>query len=247
LPTVVDTVVTALAAAIPERIPAAHHGVMGGASIVFFGVDPKTKRRFVTQSIEGAGWGGRPTEDGESGSVSICQGDVRNASIEGLEMKSPILVENRGYRPDSGGAGKFRGGVGLEIRASSFVEGRWNMDRPSRVLCPPWGLWGGKPGVTAAFFTRKPGENDFQSTYGFRLALPPGTEVLLRTSGGGGWGDPLDRDPERVRVDVVEELVSREAASKLYGVVIREDLSLDESATVSLRRERASSRAAAPA
>ncbi len=244
LPTVVDTVVTALAPAMPDRIPAAHHGVMGGASIVFFGNDPKTGKRFVTQSIEGAGWGGRPTEDGESGSVSICQGDVRNASIEGIEMKSPILVENRGYRADSGGAGRFRGGVGLEIRASSFVEGRWNMDRPARTLCPPWGLWGGKAGVTAEFFTRKPGENAYQPTYGFRLPMPPTTQVLLRTSGGGGWGDPLERDPDRVRFDVVEELVSREAASKLYGVVLREDLSLDEGATASLRREMQASPAA---
>ena len=95
VPTVVDTIVTALADAMPDRVPAGHHGLLGGA-VAFFGVHPKTQRRFVVQSIEGGGWGGRPTEDGESGTVSVCQGDVRNGSIEGIELKCPVLVESRG-------------------------------------------------------------------------------------------------------------------------------------------------------
>ena len=97
VPTVVDTIVKALAQAMPDRVPAGHHGLLGGA-VVFFGVHPKTKRRFVVQSIEGGGWGGRPFEDGESGTVSVCQGDVRNGSIEGIELKCPVLVESRGLR-----------------------------------------------------------------------------------------------------------------------------------------------------
>ena len=92
VPTVVDTIVAALAKAMPDRVPAGHHGLLGGA-VVFFGVHPKTNRRFVVQSIEGGGWGGRPYEDGESGTVSVCQGDVRNGSIEGIELKCPVLVE----------------------------------------------------------------------------------------------------------------------------------------------------------
>ena len=80
-----------------DRVPAGHHGLLGGA-VVFFGVHPKTKRRFVVQSIEGGGWGGRPYEDGESATVSVCQGDVRNGSIEGIELKCPVLVEGRALR-----------------------------------------------------------------------------------------------------------------------------------------------------
>src|SRR5712692_9982427 len=140
VPTVVDTILTALAPAIKDRIPAAHHGLLGGA-VVFFGVDPKTGKRFVVQSLEGGGWGGRPFEDGESGSVTICQGDVRNGSIEAIELKSPVLVEERSLRPDSGGAGKFRGGLGIDRRVRNLVEGRWNLHRPRRIDCPPWGLW----------------------------------------------------------------------------------------------------------
>src|SRR5215467_11948129 len=91
VPMVVDTIVAALAPAMPERVPAGHHALLGG-SVVFFGMHPQTNRRFVVQSIEGGGWGGRPFEDGESGTVSVCQGDVRNGSIEGIELKCPVLV-----------------------------------------------------------------------------------------------------------------------------------------------------------
>ncbi len=94
VPTVVDAIVMALADAMPDRVPAGHHALLGGA-VVFFGTHPKTKRRFVVQSIEGGGWGGRPFEDGESGTVSVCQGDVRNGSIEGIELKCPVVVESR--------------------------------------------------------------------------------------------------------------------------------------------------------
>ncbi len=251
LPTVVDTIVRSLAPAIPDRIPAAHHGVMGGGSIIFAGVDPKTKRRFVTQSIEGAGWGGRPTEDGENGSVSICQGDVRNGSIEGMELKVPILIENRGFRPDSGGPGKFRGGVGLLVRSRSLIDGRWNLQQSDRRNCPPWGLWGGMDGTYSECFVRKPGENDFKPTYGFRTPLPAESVVSTRTGGGGGWGDPLEREIARVREDVLNEFVSREAAAKYYGVVVNDDLSVDEAATAAqrarLKAERASDAESVPA
>src|SRR6266550_2176279 len=97
VPTVVDAIVMALAKAMPDRVPAGHHALLGGA-VVFFGTHPKTKRRFVVQSIEGGGWGGRPFEDGESGTVSVGQGDVRNGSIEGIELKCPVVVEARELR-----------------------------------------------------------------------------------------------------------------------------------------------------
>ena len=127
VPMVVDTIVAALARAMPERVPAGHHGLLGGA-VVFFGTHPKTNRRFVVQSIEGGGWGGRPSEDGESGTVSVCQGDVRNGSIEGIELKCPVLIEGRMLRRDSGGAGKYRGGLGIDMRVRNLVDGKWNFE-----------------------------------------------------------------------------------------------------------------------
>ncbi|MFL4979729.1 MAG: hydantoinase B/oxoprolinase family protein, partial [Xanthobacteraceae bacterium] len=134
VPTVVDAVVAALAQAMPERVPAGHHGLLGGA-VVFFGQHPKTGRRFIVQSLEGGGWGGRPFEDGVSATVSVCQGDVRNGSIEGIELKCPVLVEGRELRSDSCGAGKFSGGLGIDMRVRNLVEGKWNFEQTRRAKC----------------------------------------------------------------------------------------------------------------
>ena len=235
VPTVVETIVTSLASAMPERIPAAHHGLLGG-SVVFFGVHPKSKRRFVVQSIEGGGWGGRPFEDGESATVSVCQGDVRNGSIEGIELKCPVLVKARSLRRDSGGAGKYRGGLGIDMQVRNFVDGKWNFERANRRGCPAWGLWGGRPGESGGYYLRRPGESEYRAMHGSHKPVTANSEVIVRTGGGGGWGEPLERVPERVRWDVLEEFVSKEAAGEIYGVVLREDLSVDEAATLALRQ-----------
>ena len=140
--------------AMPDRVPAGHHGLLGGA-VVFFGIHPKTGRRFVVQSIEGGGWGGRPSEDGESGTVSVCQGDVRNGSIEGIELKCPVMVESRALRriraaPANTAAARHR------YAGSQSVEGLWNFEQTRRAQRPPWGLWGGTSGETEAYLLRLP-------------------------------------------------------------------------------------------
>jgi len=234
VPMVVDTIVAALAPAMPERVPAGHHGLLGGA-VVFFGTHPQTNRRFVVQSIEGGGWGGRPFEDGESGTVSVCQGDVRNGSIEGIELKCPVLVEGRALRTDSGGAGKYRGGLGIDMRVRNLVEGKWNFELVRRNQCPPWGLWGGEPGEYGMYLVREPGEGEFRVAGGAHHAVPVRTEVIVRTGGGGGWGDPLERDPSAVRADVQEGFISARSARERYGVVLGDDLTVDHAATEAAR------------
>jgi N-methylhydantoinase B len=234
VPMVVDTIVAALAPAMPERVPAGHHGLLGGA-VVFFGTHPQTNRRFVVQSIEGGGWGGRPFEDGESGTVSVCQGDVRNGSIEGIELKCPVLVEGRALRTDSGGAGKYRGGLGIDMRVRNLVEGKWNFELVRRNQCPPWGLWGGEPGEYGMYLVREPDEREFRVAGGAHHAVPVRTEVIVRTGGGGGWGDPLERDPMAVRADVQEEFISARSAREHYGVELRDDLTVDDAATEAAR------------
>jgi N-methylhydantoinase B len=237
LPTVVDTTLRALATAMPDRIPAAHSGTLGGAG-TFFGVDPRTGQRVVSQSIEGAGWGGRPWEDGESASVSVCQGDVRNAPIENTELKCPVIVESRGLRPDSAGAGQYRGGFGLMVRQRNLVEGSWGLRDPGRSLCPPWGLFGGQSAQVARNHLCPPGSTEFQQVDAPRQWAPPGSTTLVMTAGGGGWGDPLDRDPEQVRYDVLEELVSPEVARDQYGVVLDPATrTVDTAATAALRAD----------
>jgi len=246
VPTVVDTIVVALAKAMPDRVPAGHHGLLGG-SVVFFGLHPKTKRRFIVQSIEGGGWGGRPFEDGESATVSVCQGDVRNGSIEGIELKCPVLVESRALRQDSCGAGRYRGGLGLDMKVRNLVEGKWNFERTRRSKCPPWGIAGGTAGEPGGNLLKLPGEKAFKWITGANIPVPLNSLAIVRTGGGGGWGDPLERDAALVATDAAEGLISRRAAHELYGVVLRGSMSLDEGATQRLRDRLRSRRKVRPA
>lgn len=237
IPSVVDTIFKAMAPLLPDRIPAGHLGVLG-ETIVFFGTDPDTGKGFVTQSIEGGGWGGRPWEDGESASVSICQGDVRNSPIEKMELKWPIVVESRELRRDSGGPGQFRGGLGMATRVRNLVEGSWTLSDTGRAQYPPWGLRGGKSGAASDHLLRLPNESKFKSVNVIRHRVPANAEALVISAGGGGWGDPLKRDPERVRRDVQDGYISRKAAREEYGVIlISGTLEIDRERTASLRKK----------
>jgi N-methylhydantoinase B len=236
LPTVVDTIFLALEPALRGRLPAAHMGVLGGP-IVFFGHDPRTRQPFVTQSIEGGGWGARPTGDGESASVSVCQGDVRNAPIEKMELRWPILVRRRELRADSGGPGQHRGGLGVETEVEGLVEGHWSLTDMGRQAYPPWGIEGGKPGATSASLMKLPTEDAFKPVNLVRHMVPAGTAAVIATAGGGGWGNPLNRNPKLVRQDVLDGYVTIESAALDYGVVINpQTMEIDAAGTQALRR-----------
>jgi N-methylhydantoinase B len=237
LPTVVDVIWRCFAQALPDRIPAAHSGSLG-AAFSFSGINPRSGQRFVAMSIESGGWGGRPDEDGQDVSMSVCQGDVRNSPIENIELKTPLIVLERSLRQDSGGAGLHRGGLGIATRARSLVAGRWNSSSGSggRVSCPPWGLQGGKPGKTAETLVKGPAEAEFHLPAGAGFQSEAGSEILYRTAGGGGWGNPAWRDPERVLEDVREGYISLASARADYGVVITND-AIDVAATHILRRD----------
>jgi N-methylhydantoinase B len=235
LSTVVDTIVKALSRAVPHRAPAAHFGLVGH-SLSFFGRDSVSGRRFLMQTAEGGGWGARPGVDGESASVSVCQGDVRNSPIETIELKAPVRVESRALRPDSGGAGEFRGGLGMDIRMRNLVEGAWTLSNRGRRRQPPWGLFGGGDGATAESFAQETGAPEMRREDPARKVMPAGSLVILRSAGGGGWGDPFARDSARVRADVLEGHVSIAAAAHDYGVVIDPTtFAVDEAATRTLR------------
>jgi N-methylhydantoinase B len=218
IPTVVDTILKALAPAMPDRVPAAHHASLGGG-IAFFGVDPGTGRRFVTQTVEGGGWGGGPRADGQSASVSVCQGDVRNAPIESLELKYPLLVERRELRADSGGAGRHRGGLGITTEIRNLVEGTWSFTLPPRDQCPPWGLFGGGSALTGAIELR---ERDAEYTRigSGRRAVNAGASARIMSGGGGGWGDPAARTFDEVDADLLDGFVTAESAARQYAVAI---------------------------
>jgi N-methylhydantoinase B len=213
LPTVIDTILRALAPALPARIPAAHKGDMGGCSIGGFRTDG---RRFLLMNIFGGGWGGRPHEDGESASVSICQGDVRSAPIELQEIQYPFLIERFALRTDSGGPGKYRGGLGVELVYRALQKCVANVNN-ERTKDPPWGLNGGKPGaVNEAVLTRRDGSTQkLLKVTG--LQLEAGDRLAFGTAGGGGWGDPQQRDRRSVAADIASGYVSPQAAARDYG------------------------------
>jgi N-methylhydantoinase B len=212
LPTVLDTIFRALAPALPQQVPAAHKGDMGGYAI--FGTHPKTGRRYVCQNIMGGGWGGRPFEDGVSAAVSMCQGDVKNTPIELQELYYPILYERHALRPDSGGAGKFRGGMGVEVTVrplSSLFVSR-NTDR---IQCPPWGLLGGADGMTNLTLIRRNGKQEKLPGKFSHLLVKPGEVVTFLTAGGGGYGPGSQRDANALKRDMALGYVSQEKAERL--------------------------------
>ncbi len=213
LPTVIDTILKALAPAVPERVPAAHKGDMGGCS--FFGFAPDGSR-FLLMNIFGGGWGGRPHEDGESAAVSVCQGDVRNTPVELQEIKYPFVIERHALRPDSGGAGARRGGLGIALtyRCLAPCRGNVNFDR---TVTPPWGLHGGGEGdISKAVIERADGrvETVFKAT---DVEFRPGDRITFLTAGGGGYGDPKARDRAALEADVALGFVTAEAAARDYG------------------------------
>jgi len=235
VPTVVDTIFRALAPVMPRTIPAAHHGLLGG-SVIFFGKAGGGEKFFV-QSLEGGGWGGHFDRDGQSGSVSICQGNVKNAPIEAIEMKNPVVVERRALRIDSGGAGTNRGGLGISVRVRNLQRGKWNLSRPRRMGCPPWGLNGGGVGESARLLLRTGGEGEFKGVDAVMHEVPVDSVAEICTGGGGGWGSPLERPVDAVVADILDEFITIEAAEKLYGVVLMANgTEADMQATASLRK-----------
>lgn len=220
LPTVIDTILKALAPAIPLLIPAAHKGDMGGCS--FFGVRDDNSR-FLLLNIFGGGWGGRPHGDGASASMSVCQGDVRNTPVELQEIKYPFLIRRCALRPDSGGAGQYRGGFGIDLTYEVLQDCRGNINF-DRTLTPPWGLNGGHPAaVSIAIIERADGTTE-KVQKATNIEFRKGDIVSYLTAGGGGYGDPELRDQEALRRDIEDGLITTDAARTAYGSEINEIL-----------------------
>jgi N-methylhydantoinase B len=155
--------------------------------------------------------------------------------VETIELKTPVIVKKRPLREGSGGAGTFRGGLGITTTIESLAEGRWSSSQQGRTACPPWGILGGGAGRVGEAYIKAAGDADFHREDPFRKLLPPGSSVTIMTAGGGGWGDPLAREPTRVRMDVIEEYITRDEARTTYGVVLDDAINVDQDASAKLR------------
>jgi N-methylhydantoinase B len=167
-------------------------------------------------NIFGGGWGGRPTGDGESSAVSICQGDVRNVPIEVQETNFPFIVDEFGLRPDSGGTGKHRGGLGAIITYRCLQKTLANINL-ERIVDPPWGILGGGIGQPNVAIIRRTDGSEERATKETNIQLEEGDRVTFLTAGGGGFGDPNDRDRAAIENDLREGLITPQAAARDYG------------------------------
>ena len=164
--------------------------------------------------------------------VSNCM----NIPVESVEMNFPLRVPRARLWTDSGGAGRWRGGLGLEKAFEATSTDVTISHRGERFASSPWGLEGGGPGVSAhAFIVRKDGtREDLPSKK--MIVLHPGDQLWEYIAGGAGYGDPLDRDPELVLADVLDGKITREAARAAYGVVLDAGgAAIDEVTTKELR------------
>ncbi|MDB5533135.1 MAG: hydantoinase B/oxoprolinase family protein [Hyphomicrobiales bacterium] len=238
--TVVDTIFKALASAIPDRVIAGHHADL--VTITLHGLNPIDGRFFIAGlGPLGGGWGAKSSEDGIGVTVCINDGDTHNSPTEQLETKYPILIEKYALRDDSGGPGRFRGGVGAECVVQALSPIHFN-STIERMHCKPWGLHGGKEADGNFVNMRVDGawQETPRNAKVMTARLKPGDAFMVRTGGGGGFGPPTQRPPKDVLFDVIEGYVSREAAERDYGVILdASGTRVDETATAARRSRRA--------
>jgi N-methylhydantoinase B len=213
-----ELIFKAVAQGMSDRVAASSGGDVPGFMMV--GIHPDNGNLFAVSNNEPVGWGGTPLHDGANGTMHLSASIVRNTPIEVLESKTTMLVERLEFRTDSGGPGKWRGGAGLRRLIRFLGDGEF-LSVVKKTRTAPWGLGGGHDGETNGFVLY-PGTDREERVSTNRAAVRAGDRVLVLSGGGGGHGDPRDRDPRRVRDDVGEGYVSAESARSVYGMPLED-------------------------
>ncbi|WP_068689356.1 hydantoinase B/oxoprolinase family protein [Thermobifida halotolerans] len=202
-----------------DSLPASSGGDEPG--FMALGRDPRTGRDYVVSNNEGIGGGAPRDHDGGTAQQHPSQTTVRNTPVEVLEHRAALFHERLELIPDSGGAGRRRGGLGVERQVRFTADGEvLSMKKKSKTR--PWALHGGHEPEPSEMVLWP--DTDRAKRVGmYRTAMAAGERFVNRTAGGGGYGDPLDRDPAAVVADVSDGYVSVDAARELYGVVVADD------------------------
>lgn len=231
-----DLVWKALAPHVPDKLTAGHF--LSILATILGGVDNRTGEPFAIVEPQPGGWGAGYDKDGESGLVACGDGETFIASNEVYEKRMPIMVDRYCLNIEGGtGHGKFRGGFGVIKDYRVLCDEAYFTVSIGRSKFPPWGVAGGMNGTPNYCVIFKHGEEPKVTRKIAALKLRKGEVVSLRSGGGGGWGDPLERDPERVRMDVKNEYITIEVARDIYGVVLDPDtLEIKWDATKALRQ-----------
>lgn len=226
-PKLVDMVTGALSPVMRESVAAAEGA--SACNFLFGGVHPATGEYYANYHLEGCGWGATDSGDGNNAQI-VVNGNCRNTPVEIFETRYPLRTVQYSLIADSGGAGRHRGGLGtrriMRVGAGAEVTASALFDRTHGDF-RAWGLEGGMPGGYGAIKVRRAGEDEFRTfseVYGTvspakftNIVLHEGDEVMLDSPGGGGFGDPVQRERELVARDVAEGIVSAAAARELYG------------------------------
>jgi N-methylhydantoinase B len=200
-------------------IPASSGGDEPGFMAV--GFDPRTSRDFVISNNEGIGWGAGRDHDGANAQQHLSQSVVRNTPVEVLEQRAPLLHHRVELVPDSGGAGRYRGGVGVR-REVEMLAPCEVLSMKKKTKTSPWSLAGGHESEPS-FMRLWPGTPAERRVGMHRASMALGDRFVNVTAGGGGWGDPLTRAAELVLADVRDGYVSAAAARGIYGIDVAGD------------------------
>ena len=215
---VVDAVLGALHHVVPERVPA---GGDGGVTVVTFGATDPSGRSAVLVDTPVAGWGGRPDKDGIDG-ISSLAANMANTPIEVMEADFPIRIEEYGFVPDTGGAGKYRGCVSV-VRQYRFLAEtgilQIRADRRERV---PYGLSGGDPGTPSDALLNPGGPDEEQLASKITTTIKCDDVVRIVVAGGGGHGNPAERANTAIKRDLESGLLTAQHARSVYGAGFEE-------------------------
>ena len=196
---IVDVIIGALAPAIPKLVVGAANGA--NTTAVFCGNDPRTGRSYIYLETVGGGFGGRAAKDGKDG-VQVHITNTSNLPVESIESEYPLIVESYSLVEDSGGAGRYRGGVGLRRVITPVGHESVFSGHGERFRHVPWGIFGGKEGTSGRFMLqRADGTLEVQNPKPLGVKFGPGERIVIITPGAGGYGAAHERDPESIETD----------------------------------------------
>jgi N-methylhydantoinase B len=212
----IDMVVRSLADAVPGRAAGASYG--DSMVIGIAGLDPRNGRPYFDLEPTVGGWGGWDGSDGQDGLINNVNGSLKDLPIEVLETKFPLRMTHYGFRADSGGAGRWRGGNGVIREYTLDGDEAQLFLWFERSATPAWGLSGGRDAIPPQVIVNPGRPDERRMLKCNRAPLKRGDVIRTMTGGGGGFGNPRERDPELVRADVLDRHLTPEAARQRYGV-----------------------------
>ncbi len=231
---IVEAMLRAMSGVVPDRIVAGSHGQ--ACTNNFSGIHPETNKRFSYIEIQGGGGGARPDKDGPDGQ-DLHLGRFMNTPVEAAEIEYPVMIERYEFIKDSGGAGKYRGGVSTRRDIRFLTDVTWAR-YSDRQKFKPLGIFGGKDGSTSSLILN-PGTSEEQKCKSKGVdQIKAGDLLSICLPGSGGYGPPEERQLQAVQADVIAGKISVQSALEDYKVVLDENLNIDKTATDFLRSKK---------